>query len=66
MVSHCESVYIFSGSNNDTDEFMSYAKGLNTGRVVSFADLVSVIDVEIASADTAVAHLKNDGMIKIE
>jgi hypothetical protein len=66
MVSNCESVYFFSGGDNDTDEFMPYAKRFNTGGVVGFANLVSVIDVEIASADTAVAHLKNDGMIKIK
>jgi hypothetical protein len=66
MVSHCESVYIFSGGNNDPDEFMPNTKRFNAGGVVGLANLVSVVDVEIASADTAVAHLKNDGMIKIE
>jgi hypothetical protein len=66
MVSNCESVYFFSGGDNDADEFMPYAKWFNTGGVVSFADFVAVIDVEITSADTAVAHLKNDGMIKIK
>jgi Mn-dependent DtxR family transcriptional regulator len=66
MVSNCESVYVFSGGDNDTDEFMSYAKRFNTGGVVSFADLVAVIDVEIASTNTAVAHLKDDGMIKVK
>jgi hypothetical protein len=66
MVSNSESVHIFSGGNNDANELVAYTEWFHACGVVGFANLVSVVDVQVASTDAAVADLENDGMVKFE
>jgi hypothetical protein len=66
MITDCKSMHVFPGCHDNSNELVSDTECFNSSGVVGFADFVSVVDVQITSANTAMTHLQNDGVLKIK